>query len=144
MNCPEFAENIVFYLDEELPPASKEAFAAHRAACASCRQLFTAVAGTYQVIDQERQISVRPYFYQRLKTKMARTQQKQRTGTVVALLKPLAVAASIALGVIIGNGELELLFNQDNEWVTAEETSLVMPAEYSVWVTMIDDDGSEN
>ena len=61
------------------------------------------------------------------------------------VLKPLAVAASIALGIMIGKGELDILTNQENDIELASENiSLVMPADYSVWATINEDDGSEN
>ena len=145
MNCEDFAENIVFYLDGELSPAARKRFDHHKTSCPNCQALFTEVAATYQTIATAEEVPASPFFYHKLQARLAREQTTQQTGRVISLLKPLAVAASIGLGIIIGNGELEMLLNQDNELeVAAQDATLATPADYSVWVTLNEDYGSEN
>jgi hypothetical protein len=61
------------------------------------------------------------------------------------VLKPLAIAASIALGIMIGNGEIDVLnITVDDTEIISENFTPVLPADYSLWITMNDDNGSEN
>ena len=60
-------------------------------------------------------------------------------------LKPIAVAASIALGIIIGNGELTVL---DNNSISGEDQDYTFtaatPSDYSVWQSFEEDYGNED
>lgn len=145
MNCNNFSENIFAYLENDLPPLKAEEFKLHLSKCVSCQKLYDNVTGTYKIIDIEKDIPDNPFFYHKLITRLSATKQEQTITVIMNVLKPLAVAASIALGIIIGNGELDILSNNDeNIDLAAENISLVMPADYSVWSTINEGNGSEN
>ena len=145
MNCNKILNNILFYLDKELVEAERIEFESHLQECTECRDLYDNVASAYNIIAAENQISVNPFFYHKLKTRLE-TKEESRVITIfTAVLKPMAIAASIALGIFIGNGELDLLNIPDNEIeLAAESFTPVLPADYSLWITMNEDDGSEN
>jgi len=145
MNCDKFSENILSYIDDELTIEQTSEYGEHLAKCSSCQHLLTEISATYQLIEVEKNLPKNPFFYHKLKTQLQSTNQEKANNIFMNVLKPLAVAASIALGIMIGNGELDILSNQENDInLASEEIGLIMPADYSVWTTINEDDGSEN
>lgn len=145
MNCNNFSDYLLPYIDQELIEEQSLMFSKHMNDCTTCKQLFNDVSATYQLIEIEKSLPKNPFFYHKLIAKIQHQKQDIATNIFMNVLKPIAVAASIALGIMIGNGELDVLTNQENEIELASENiSLVMPADYSVWATINEDDGSEN
>ena len=145
MNCDKVSENMLSYLDHELSEERSIEFDKHLDKCLSCKILFEELSSTYQIIEVEKNIPIDPFFYHKLTTRLQNKKQEQSNNIFMNVLKPLAVAASIALGIIIGNGELDLLANQENDVILASENlGLVMPEDYSVWATINEEDGSED
>jgi len=145
MNCDKFSENILSYIDYELTQEQTSEFDEHLGKCSSCKHLFAEVSATYQLIEVEKNLPKNPFFYHKLTTQLQNNNQEKANNIIMNVLKPLAVAASIALGIMIGNGELDILSNQENDInLASEEIGLVMPADYSVWATINEDNGSEN
>jgi hypothetical protein len=145
MNCNNFSNNILPYIDKELSQEQSSVFSKHMNSCSTCKQLFDEISATYKLIEVENDMPKNPFFYHKLISKIQHQKQDQASNILMNVLKPLAVAASIALGIMIGNGELDILTNQENDIELASENiSLVMPADYSVWATINEDDGSEN
>ena len=103
------------------------------------------VASTYKIIALENQMEANPFFYHKLKTKLDTWEESRVINIFSTILKPLAVAASIALGIMIGNGELNVLnISTDDTEIISESFTPVLPADYSLWITMNEDNGSEN
>lgn len=145
MDCDKILNNILFYLDKELVEAEKIQFEKHLHECPQCKALYENVASTYKVITAENQVEASPFFYHKLITKLETKEESRAINILSAVLKPIAIAASIALGILIGNGELDLLDIPDNEIELASESfTPVLPADYSLWMTMNEDNGSEN
>ena len=144
MNCTNFLENIIPYLDDELTQTNASEFEKHLHDCLSCNTMFKNIANTYAIIDLEKNIPDNPFFYHTLISKLEVQKQDKPFHIIMQILKPLAVAASITLGIIIGNGELDVL-GDENEGIelAVENINLVMPADYSVWSTLNEDNGSE-
>jgi len=145
MDCNIISNNILFYLDNELAEGERIEFDLHLEACPQCNALFESVASTYNLIAVENQLAANPFFYPKLKAKLEAGKESRVIHIFNSVVKPLAIAASITLGVIIGNGELDLLniTVYDTE-IISENFTPVLPADYSLWVTMNEDDGSEN
>ena len=145
MDCDKILDNILFYLDNELTEAERIKFAAHLQECPQCKALYENVAAAYQIIEQEDQIEASPFFYHKLTTKLAAKDDSRIINILSAVLKPVAVAASITLGIIIGNGERTVLDVADDDTVVVTENfTPALPADYSLWITMNEEDGNEN
>lgn len=145
MDCDKHRNNFLFYLDNELNEPERVSFEAHLNACIQCKALYENVASTYKLIAVENKIEASPFFYHKLKTKLAAKEEKQLINIFVTVLKPLAIAASIAFGIMIGNGELDLLdISVDDSEVASEDFTPILPADYSLWITMNEDNGSQN
>lgn len=144
MDCKLVIDNIIFYLDKELQSDEREMFENHLEECITCQEVFNQVKATYITIGME-EIKPDPFFYTRLKARIDRQAENMPVQIFLNVLKPIAVAASIAIGILIGNGELDLLnIPNDEIEIASEEFAPVLPADYSVWITMNEEDGSEN
>ena len=145
MDCDKISNNIFFYLDNELSEEGRIKFEAHLNECPQCKALYENVGSTYKIIGLENQLQANPFFYHKLKTKLETKEESRVINIFSAVLKPLAIAASIALGIMIGNGELDVLnITVDDTEIISENFTPVLPADYSLWITMNDDNGSEN
>ena len=145
MDCKIISNNILFYLDDELSEDVRIKFESHLEACPECTALYENVASTYKLIALETQMAASPFFYHKLKTKLETKEESRVINIFSTVLKPMAIAASIALGIIIGNGELDILnITVDDTEIISESFTPVLPADYSLWITMNEDDGSEN
>lgn len=145
MDCDKISNNIIFYLDNDLSEDGRVKFEAHIHECPQCKPLYENVAATYSIIALENQMEANPFFYHKLKTKLETKEESRVINIFSTVLKPLAIAASIALGIMIGNGELDILnITTDDTENISENFTPVLPADYSLWITMNEDNGSEN
>jgi predicted anti-sigma-YlaC factor YlaD len=145
MNCDKTLNNILFYLDNELIEIERAQFEKHLHECPQCEALYASVASTYNIILAENQVEVTPFFYHKLKIKLETKEESSVIKIFTAVLKPIAIAASVTLGILIGNGELDLLNTPENEIEQASESfTPVLPADYSLWITLNEDNGNEN
>ena len=145
MDCSKCLNNILFYLDKELSEVDRLMFDAHLKECPQCNNVFAEVAATYGLIAAENQLETSPFFYHKLKTKLETKEEDKVIKLFSALLKPIAIAASITLGILIGNQELDVLNSdvEDSE-IADENFTPVLPADYSVWISMNEEYGSED
>jgi predicted anti-sigma-YlaC factor YlaD len=145
MDCKTFTNNILRLRDEELNLEEERNAEDHIQGCVKCRNLYNEVSRTYNLIAVEKQLSVNPFFYHSLKTKLENKQETRTIRLMLNLLKPIAVAASIGFGILIGNGEQNLLLTQDNDFeLVSESLSPTLSIDYSIWTTLNDEYGSEN
>jgi len=145
MNCNSTLDNILLYIDNELTKEERIKLESHLQECAECEALYKNIAATYNIIETENQLKASPFFYHKLITKLEAKKENRALRILPIILKPLAIAASIALGVMIGNEELDILnIGVDDSEIVSEDFTPVLPADYSLWVTMNEDNGSEN
>lgn len=145
MDCKIIADNILFYIDKELDTEFSKQFEEHLNNCAECKLLYQKIEGSYSKIELVKDLKPNPFFYTRLIAKLEKTKEKRGMQIFVNALKPLAVAASIGLGIIIGNGELDLLAEPESEMeIASDEFVPVLPYDYSVWITMNEENGNTN
>jgi predicted anti-sigma-YlaC factor YlaD len=143
MDCHFINENIIDYLEHQLNDSDKMAFDAHLNSCKTCSRLVADVGQTYQLAKPPKDLKISPDFVE----STLRRVNKKETRIVPLLyqaLKPIAVAASIGLGILIGNGEMSILnsnsYSEDETLYLSTTTS----SDYSVWQTLEEDYGSED
>jgi len=145
MDCEKYSNKILFYLDKELSKEEVMNFELHLSNCPQCKHLYEQLASVYKIISQENSFKASPFFYNKLKIKIESDKERKIISIFTMALKPLAVAASIALGIIIGNGELSMLNSSDDEIdMVSQNITPPLPADYSVWTNMNEDNGNDN
>lgn len=143
MDCENINESVIHYLDGHLTDSELKAFNAHLNGCDECTRLFDEVNKTYSLIDIKKKIDVSDDFYLSTLSGLKKDKQTRIRSIFYNVLKPITVAASIGLGILIGNGELSLLLSSEIE---NEEISNLMspstPAVFSVWESLDIDNGN--
>lgn len=126
----------------ELSGFKTKAIEDHINQCIECRELLVILSSTYKLVDVENKWSASPSFYPGLIEKKMKLKSIGVTSLAMKFIRPLAVAASISLGVIIGNGELDLLLEQNAELELTESFTPLSAEVYSVWALLNDDGGN--
>ena len=143
MNCEFINANILDYLDNQLGETDMHIFQNHLEECAQCRQLVNEIRQTYQFAQRPDDFHVSSSFINEA-TAAAFKQEARVVPMLYRVLKPIAVAASIGLGILIGNGEWAILYSEsninDDEAVAISTTSA---SDYSLWQTL-EEYGNEN
>lgn len=143
MNCDFIHENILDYLDGKLHDPDLGRFKSHLTGCGQCNELVKEIRLTYQFAERPINLQVRDSFVEKT-TEQAFRQEARIVPMLYQVLKPIAVAASIGLGILVGNGELTMLNTEDNS-ITNESVvmSTTAAADYSLWQSF-EDYGNEN
>ena len=143
MNCQFIYENVIAFLENQLSKDDMIKYQAHLGECPTCREAVEEIKLTYALAVRPPDLSVSDDFVDNTMARMYK-QESRVVPLVFQMLKPVAVAASIALGIIIGNGELVVLENS----TYSEEEALVYSAtastDYSVWQSIDENYGNEN
>ena len=144
MNCQLIDENVIEYLEKSLDKDTTSAFESHLNQCTHCEELVKNVRLTYNLIDQPLKIQAGPEFVGKTIARLNKPEPKV-ISIFYNVLKPIAVAASIGFGILIGNGEMSILKNSD-EIISTESTALGLasPTDYSVWQSLNESYGSED
>ncbi len=76
MNCKDFQNNIVFFIDQELNKENATMFEDHLECCNQCKKLFEQVNLSYSLINDDRITESNPFFYSRVMTAVENKTQK--------------------------------------------------------------------
>lgn len=110
MMCKKCRDKIIFYLEGDLPDRESREMEKHLAQCTSCAALAEEFRKTLAVLQEEKNPEVNPFFYTRLKARMAGQAEEafpalKRT-FLVRVLQPaffsLLLLAGIYSGIKIG------------------------------------------
>jgi predicted anti-sigma-YlaC factor YlaD len=144
MDCQFINENVIDYLEKQLSREDLEKFEAHLADCKGCQQLVADIRLTYMLAVKPQDFRVSENFVDKTVARVKRNEARL-VPLVYRVLKPLAVAASIGFGILIGNGELAIL---DSNLDYAQDETIVLtvstPSNYSVWQTLEEDYGTQD
>jgi predicted anti-sigma-YlaC factor YlaD len=112
MNCKSVKENLVFFLENELPEERRIQMENHLKNCPDCSRLLEEFSPLWQGVQQRERIQPSPYFWTPLKQKITEYEQGRKPvfgliGGLIRLTRPaVAVAATlicIFLGYSLGN-----------------------------------------
>jgi predicted anti-sigma-YlaC factor YlaD len=143
MNCQLINENIIDYLEGNLANREQAKFENHLSGCANCQALVNTIGITYSLARKPDELKVSNDFVDETINRLYRKEARV-VAMFYTVLKPMAVAASIGLGIIIGNGEVSLLQNTNYSEQEAIVMSLTNGSDYSVWQSFEEDYGNEN
>ena len=144
MNCQFVDNHLIEFLEEGLESRSYNDIKNHLAECSSCRQLVDDVSKTYALADKPATIKASDDFTEKTIRRLNKPEAKV-VSLVYQVLKPIAVAASIGLGILIGNGELSILeMNEVSVQDNSDLMGLASPSDYSVWQPLSEEYGNED
>ena len=130
MYCEEDNINLLGFIDGDLSDEEHNLVQQHLNYCLDCQAKLEWLKETYQIIEHENQLEFNPFFYakleQRLRSKTTTSSIAMWTNTV---LKPIGIAASILIGVYLGN--VEVFETNVTELAESEVELELLTPEYS-------------
>jgi predicted anti-sigma-YlaC factor YlaD len=98
MNCNDFRNSILFFIDEDLNEKNSVEFKKHLEICSDCKLLFEKIASTYALTEIDKITDSNPFFYTRVKAGIEN--QKSQANAVYSSKKwVLQWATYVVLGV---------------------------------------------
>ncbi len=116
MNCKAIQQNLIFYLDRELLEEKHMAMEGHLKICVDCREQLAFLKAELQIIAEEKNPEVSPFFYTRLSARFDDIPQSEIPKLRNRILQP-AFFSLILLVAIFGG--VQLGSNASSEMITA-------------------------
>jgi len=143
MNCINISDSLTQYLDGNLGGSSLQVFSEHLKNCPDCLNLVNEVEASYKLLDSKSKIKVSSDFYETTLSSLNKDKNIRVRSIIYNVIKPIAVAASIGLGILIGNGELEVQSSSELQYEEiADLITAPTPATYSVWESIDTENGN--
>ncbi len=80
MNCKDFRNNILFFIDGDLNEKNSIEFKRHLEICSDCKLLFEKIAHTYGLTEKDKITDSNPFFYTRLKAIIENREKQPNAG----------------------------------------------------------------
>lgn len=99
MNCKDVEKKLIFFLEVELQEQEQQQVSEHIGHCEGCAAKLQYLKESFQIVEAEKAIEVKPFLYTRILARMEPRQQTIRRW----VLAPLAVASVLVVGLLIGS-----------------------------------------
>ena len=108
MKCKNIHKDLIAYLDKDLPDWRYQEIAEHIQNCEKCRKSYESLKQKWELWDQKERIPYQPFYYTRLKQRMANQKQAEHKPLMKKALQPalfsVLIILGLALGVFLGMG----------------------------------------
>lgn len=129
MNCKEFENKLIFYIEGSLPDNETANMKSHLNDCNTCKTLHEKMSAALTLIDQDKITETNPFFFNRLTEQLEKNNQKSKLKTKDFYLQVVSYAAAIAIAVVLGIG-LGRTTELNNDIAFDNETEL---SEYQIF-----------
>ena len=103
MKCREVQKRLSAYLDCEIETNDRKWIDDHLQNCQQCQNHLRSIRNTWETIGILPDHKPVPYFYARLKTRMASQEKEEKLTWVDRVLIPASSIVALALGLLVGN-----------------------------------------
>jgi hypothetical protein len=102
MNHKSIHKDLIFYLDNELSVEKRTAVEKHLEECADCQSFLAFLQDGMQVIENEKNPEVSPFFYTRLSARLEEKEEYQVQNQWVRLVQPVLFSLLLVAGIYGG------------------------------------------
>jgi len=105
MKCKTIHKKLVFFLEAELPVQEMNDIKNHLENCQDCKAFADYLQNTLEIIEEEKQFEVNPYFYTRVKAGLENKETAARlTGqpALIKILQPVFFSILLLIGIYGG------------------------------------------
>ncbi len=103
MKCKAIHKKLIFFLENELPEKEMEDIRLHLAGCHECAAFADYMKNSLNVIGQERNPDINPFFYTRVKARLENQAVKESPTPLLArILQPAVFTLLLLAGVYAG------------------------------------------
>ncbi|MFY9150451.1 MAG: zf-HC2 domain-containing protein [Prolixibacteraceae bacterium] len=120
MNCKTIHQDLIFYLDNELPEERRSVVQEHLNVCADCRKFYELLKTEMQLITEEKNPEVSPFFYTRLSARLENKQDYLPQKSWSTVLQPAFFSLILLIGIY---GGLKLGNNASSPSIQQNRTS---------------------
>jgi len=99
MECKEFKNRMIYFIDGDLDQQAAEQFKSHMDTCSSCKMLFEQFASDYKLVTADKITESNPFFYTRV---MAGLEKEDKQGIFERFFNRRALVLQIASYVVVG------------------------------------------
>jgi predicted anti-sigma-YlaC factor YlaD len=106
MNCNKIHNQIIFYLEGDLPSSEMTKFEDHLQCCESCSKLTNEIKQTLTIIPLQKNNETSPYFYTRVKARLednTSSREKFLPRFAQAAIFSVLLVATIFIGIELGD-----------------------------------------
>ena len=125
MDCQTTHDNLIFYLDNELPAEKHNRIEQHLRNCEDCREFLSFLKMEMQVISEEKNPEVSPYFYTRLSAKLQDHAEYQPANPWLRIVQP-AFFSILLLLAIYGGLQIGTYTSSGTNQLPAANTSILL------------------
>ncbi len=102
MNCKEFENKILFYIEGELKPDEKKQMDLHLETCEKCRFICLKMQKTLAIIGKEKQIVPNPFLKTRILEKMSKQETPVFAFNFNKIFQPVMMLVIMCVGIYLG------------------------------------------
>jgi len=102
MNCKEFENNMIAFVEDALPSIKSTEMQEHIDNCVACKKLFQEVKSTFSLLDDNSIPDMKPFFMTRLEQRLENENVEYTIGTKLRWLYSAAAVVVMLLGVALG------------------------------------------
>jgi anti-sigma factor RsiW len=107
MNCKDVKNNLVFFLEKELPEKKRIEMEIHLKSCPDCSSLLEEFSQLWEGVQQPERIQPSPYFWTRLKQRIIQYEEGKRPvfgwiGELIRLTRPAVAVAAMLICIFLG------------------------------------------
>ena len=104
MKCKNVHNKLIFFLEKELPVSEMEQVQKHLDECSECARFTAEMKNTLQILDNDKVNDENPFFYTRVKERLAKQAEEQPAvrPVLVRILQPVAFSILLLLGIYGG------------------------------------------
>ncbi len=106
MNCRNIHKKLIFFLEGELSEPEAQKVAQHLTECSDCAAFAREMEKSLHVIIKERSPEVNPFFFTRIKARMEKETEIQRSPYLVLIwnrvLQPIVFSLILLSGIYVG------------------------------------------
>lgn len=133
MNCKYVEENIVGYLEGNIPEGRKMKFDEHLRECEKCRKMAEEFSSAWGYLRSPAPKEVSPYFWTRLRARIDEYEKKKSfIGSPVKFLEPAMYSLILAVGLFAG-------YSLGSTYVEQGKTALGGMAEDEMYMKVFDE-----
>jgi hypothetical protein len=107
MNCKDVKNNLVFFLENELPEKQRIEMEIHLKSCPDCSRLLEEFSLLWEGLQQRERIQPSPYFWTRLKQRIIEYEEGRKPvfgwiEGLIRLTRPAVVVAAMLICIFLG------------------------------------------
>ena len=119
MDCKNIENQLLFYIEGELPQEEQNTIEKHLAHCSSCMGKYEFLKTSLQVIESEKKQEVKPFLYTRIQSKLEASVARQQRWVWTPVLATAVLVFGLVIGTFVGKMTMAPRISADSNYEVA-------------------------